>query len=92
MFEIVKLPNDVAWRTAGDARYGAKPPEISAMAYSTLDGLAGAARCDQRLSLRNAADRHVSGKFGMAVIGFELVEIIWHFDDTSANWLRTSLF
>lgn len=91
MFEIIKLPNDVTRGTASNARYGAKARQIRAMAYSTLNGLAGTAR-DERLPFRNAADRHVRGKLGMAIVSLELVEIVGYFDNTSANRLRTAIF
>src|SRR5690348_11083586 len=90
MLEVIELPNDVTWRTAGNTRNGTQALQIGAVAYSAVNGLAGVPARDEDFSFLNTADRYVRSKLSIAIIGFELVEIIRHLDDASPNWLGSS--
>src|SRR5258708_21475726 len=60
------------------------------MTDCALDGLAGAARLHERLSLSDATRRNVSQKGGVWISIRSSERIFWYFDDAMSDKLRAT--
>src|SRR5579863_2266352 len=81
LLKVIKLTDQVARRTSGDARNGSNTPEVRPMAGNTGRGNSRTAGRGQHLALGNTALRPIGDELRTCIAVFELRGIHRRLDD-----------
>jgi hypothetical protein len=88
VLDVVELTENVAGRTAGDARDRSETLQIGPMTQRALRGGESIhSRCRNSPAFRDAAFGNVGDKFAAGVTRLELLEVFRGFDDSMAEGL-----